>query len=293
MAGFFQQYFIDPIRYNAGYNIVNTSVYAIIFVLMVFGVYKLLKKLGVAVDKKFIFAVIPYIAMGGILRAVEDLWESAGTNFALQKTFFSPLILVDAYNVARNLLFTSPLIYIFVFFVALAALLLALLIERKSRIEYHKSWFAIGAALNLMLLSQVRIADVFALVSVLSISAAWFFVIWLAREKNIFGLRDKVLSQENSMLLGAHMFDATTTFVAIQFFPYFEQHVVAGFFISIFGPAGIYVLKLPVILLVLYYLDKEMPEKHDAEKRNFLKIAILALGLGPGLRNFLRTVMGV
>lgn len=289
---FFEQYFIDPIRYNAGYNIVNTSVYAVIFVLMVFGVYKLLKKMKITVDKKFIFAIVPYIAMGGILRAVEDLWESAGTNFALQKTFLSPLILVDAYNVARNLLFTSPLIYIFAFFVALAALLLALILEKKSNIEYHKTWFVTGVVLDAVLLSQVRVADNFALVSVLSISAAWFFLIWIVREK-IPLLRDKVLSQENSMLLGAHMFDATTTFVALQFFPYFEQHVVAGFFVSVLGPAGIYALKLPVILLVLYYLDKEMPEKHDAEKRNFLKIAILALGLGPGLRNFLRTVMGV
>lgn len=291
--GFFEQYFIDPIRYNTGYNIVNTSVYAIIFVVLVFAIYRSLKKIGIAVDKKFIIAITPYLALGGILRAVEDLWEATGMTQSLVNTFLSPFILFDANNVARNLLLISPLVYITMFVIAGISLAVALLLERTQKIEYYKTWFAIGIILNILLLTQVRIVDQFALISVLIISSIWFFLIWFARYKNIFGLRDKVLSTENSLLLGAHMFDATTTFVALQFFRYFEQHVVAGFFVNIFGPAGIFVLKLPVILLVLYYLDKELALPNDIEKRNFLKIAILALGLGPGLRNYLRIVMGV
>ncbi|MBI4017990.1 MAG: DUF63 family protein [Candidatus Aenigmarchaeota archaeon] len=291
--GIFEQYFIDPIRYNTGYNIVNTAAYAVLFVAAVFLAYKGLKKLGIAIDRKFIFAISPYIAMGGILRAVEDLWEASGATQSLLDTFLAPFILVDATGAARNLLLISPLIYITIFFIAAATLALALLLQRTTKTEYHKIWFAIGALLNVLLLLQLRVSDVFALGAVLTISAAWFFLIWIARQKNIFGLRDKVLSVENSLLLGAHMFDATTTFVALQFYPYFEQHVVAGFFISVLGPAGIFVLKLPVIAGVLYYLDKEMHEKSEAEKRNFLKIAVLILGLGPGLRNWLRIVMGV
>ncbi len=291
--GFFEQYFIDPIRYNTGYNVVNTATYAIIFVLMVFAIYKSLKKLGVAVNKKFIFAITPYIALGGIVRAVEDLWEATGVTNTLADTFLQPFILFDVNGVARNLLFISPLVYITMFIIAIAALLISLFIEKKQKIEFYKTWFALGVLLDLIFLSQIRIADQFALGAVIIISLFWFFLIWVSRYKNIFSLRDKVLTTENSLLLSAHMFDATTTFTALQFFPYFEQHVVAGFFVNIFGPPGIFVLKLPVILFVLYYLDKEMPEQQDLEKRNFLKIAILILGLGPGLRNWLRIVMGV
>ena len=86
------------------------------------------------------------------------------------------------------------------------------------------------------------------------------------------------------------MFDASTTFVALQFFPYFEQHVLPGFFISMFGPVAMFFIKLPVVAAVLYYLDKDM---NEPEKKNFIKIVILILGLGPGLRNFLRLGMGV
>ena len=39
--------------------------------------------------------------------------------------------------------------------------------------------------------------------------------------------------------------------------------------------------------------DKELSKPADAEKRTFLKIIVLILGLGPGIRNFLRMIMGV
>ena len=37
----------------------------------------------------------------------------------------------------------------------------------------------------------------------------------------------------------------------------------------------------------------ELKEKKDLEKRKFVKLVILILGLAPGLRNFFRLIMGV
>ncbi len=287
MADFFQTYFIDPIVFNTGYNIVNTATYAIIFVALVFVVYKLLRVLKIKIDKNFFIAITPYIALGGILRAWEDLIE---TTQAIPQ-IFSNFVLIDAFGTPRNLLLITPLIYIFMFVLALSALVFSKLLEKHAKIPYYKTWLAIGAVMCSLGASQLQLNSMFALFAMLGIFGIWTLVITGSRIAfSEFAIVKKTMTKENTLLILAHMFDATTTFVALQFFPYFEQHVLAGFFISILGPIGIYVLKMPVVTAVLYYIDKEMD---DGEKRNFIKIAILILGLGPGLRNFLRLVMGV
>lgn len=286
--GFFETYFAEPIKYNTGYNAVNTAAYAVIFVALVLLTYRILKRLGIKVDRNFFIGIAPYIALGGILRAWEDLIEFSKA----VPQFFSPFILTDASGGARNLLLITPLIYIFMFFLALAALLLSKLVEKRAKIPYHKAWLAFGVLFCIAGVSQLRISDIFALFAMLAISGAWAFAILGSRAAfRGFGVARRALTMENSLLIIAHMFDATTTFVALQFFPYFEQHVVAGLAVGFLGPAGIFALKLPVVAAVLYYLDKEMV--NEQEKKNFIKIAILVLGLGPGLRNFLRLVMGV
>lgn len=290
MPDFFQTYFIDPIRFNTGYNIVNTATYAVIFVVLVFATYMLLRFLKIRIDKNFFLAISPYIALGAILRAWEDLLEF--TNAVPQ--IFSPFVLVDAFGVTRNLLLITPLVYILMFFLALIALLVSKLVERYAKIQYHKTWLSIGAILSLLAITQLRLENAFALFAMLGIFAIWIVVIAGSRIAfRDFEIVRKLLTKENSLLILVHMFDATTTFVALQFFPYFEQHVVAGLAIGFLGPIGIFVLKLPVVAAVLYYLDKEMNKPQDLEKKNFIKIAILVLGLGPGLRNFLRLMMGV
>ncbi len=127
----------------------------------------------------------------------------------------------------------------------------------------------------------------------MGIAIFWVAVILAAKKFSFYkNLKIKgFFTNENTFLLNVHMFDATTTFVALTYFNYFEQHVLPGFLINIFGPASMFILKLVVISAVLYIFDKEM--KNDAEKRTFLKIVILILGMGPGIRNFLRMIVGV
>ena len=104
MPDFFQAYFIDPIKYNNGYNIVNTAAYAIILVAAVILTYKLLKKLGVRIDRQFFVGIAPFIALGGVLRAWEDLLEATMATAPLLDSPIRDFILVDAAGVPRNLL---------------------------------------------------------------------------------------------------------------------------------------------------------------------------------------------
>jgi len=270
---FVQKYYIDPVLYGTGYNIVNTLTYAALFIALAFGTYRLLTSMRVRIDRNFLFSILPYIALGGMLRSLEDFYEASG--------------------VARNFLFITPLIYIVVFAAALASLAIALLLEKYIKVGYHKTWLVIGIAACAAALSQMRFTNYFAVYAMIGISAAWivlFFGIKLVSKSKKIKKLGNFLSQENTLLLDVHMFDATTTFVALTFFPYFEQHVLPSFLISIFGPAVMFALKLGVVSALLYFFDKDV---ENAQQRTFLKIAVLVLGLGPGLRNFLRLAMGV
>jgi uncharacterized membrane protein len=94
----------------------------------------------------------------------------------------------------------------------------------------------------------------------------------------------------NLSVLLAHLFDASSTFVAIDFYPYGEQHVLPNALISLTGTALVmYPLKIIIILLALYVIDTYV---EDRTIKNMLKLAIFILGLAPGFRDFLSLSIG-
>lgn len=274
-GSFLDEYFIDPLVHGTGYNIVNTTVFAIILIAAVLVVYKLIRILKISIDRRFFLGIVPFVLMGGVLRAFQDFTEATGG--------------------VRNFLFITPGIYITVFAVALVALLVSIAVARvsKGKIEYQKLWALIGIVAVLAVLSQMNFTNAFAFWAVVLISAIWAVLLLAIKKlsRNREGLQ-KFLSAENMFVIFVHLFDATTTFVAVAYLGYFEQHVLPGFLTSIIGPAAIFVLKIIVVPIVLYLFDRELTEK-DAEKNVFLKIVVMILGLGPGLRNFVRMVAGV
>ncbi len=265
--GFVEQYFIDPLVQGTGYNIYNTVAYALILILAAFATLKLLRYLKIKIDDKFVFGVFPFIILGGALRALEDA------------------------QILSSLLFKTPLIYFAVFAVAFVALAGSKLAERYVKLAYHKIWFIIGIALVLIFLTQVTVVNQLALTVMVVLTIFWtILLIFVKKFSDRIKKLEKFFTWENTAILDVHMFDATTTFVAISYFPYFEQHVLPSFLIGLFGPAVMFVLKFVVIAIVLHVLDKEVNKK---EERMFIKFIIIILGLAPGLRNFLRLIMGV
>jgi len=277
MSDFFQQYFVEPIVSQgvAGYNVYNTTVYAILFALAAFATWKILKALRIKIDRSFAIGILPFILVGGVLRVVRDA------------------------RIVESPLLVTPLIYFVVFAVAIAMLLVSVGLERALKTSYHKVWCSLGlVVLVLSIASLVSLGvqnwNAVAIITVLSI-------VWAAAIFVIYKLRNKiplltVFTKENSALLWAHMFDASTTFTALQFFAtngYYEQHVVSGAVIDTFGPVAQFALKLIVLIPVLWLLDRELARKQDAQLRGFIKIAILILGLALGARNGIRLVLGV
>lgn len=213
-------------------------------------IFEILKKLKIKVDYKLAISVIPYVILGSILRVLQDA-----------KTFNSYWLI-------------TPGIYVFVFGIAFTVLLFSILVERKFGIRYFKTLFVLGLfaiAFMLPLLHFVNLKGFF-LVSL-------FYLPWLIILYKI------KWNAANKFVTAAQMFDATSTYVALQYFGYYEQHVVPSLFINIFSPASFIFLKIAGIVGILLILDKFSKEE---EFNIYLKLLIGILGLGTGTRDFLR-----
>ena len=111
---FFQDNFVIPL--GQYYTPVNTIIYGVFFALAVFGIYKLLRKWNIDIDKKFAVGIVPFVVLGSVLRVLRD----AGT--------------LDYF------IFASPLIYMLIFLIALIALLISVGVEKWANKVREKSW---------------------------------------------------------------------------------------------------------------------------------------------------------
>ena len=86
------------------------------------------------------------------------------------------------------------------------------------------------------------------------------------------------------------MFDASTTFIAVECFNYYEQHVLPNALNRLFGTyLTVFPMKIIVVLSVLYIIDQYID---DLTIKNLLKLTVFVLGLAPGLRNILTLILG-
>ncbi len=270
---FINDYYINPIIYDTGYNLVNTITWAIILGLSLFGVLKLLNRLKISVDDVFILAVSPYIFAGGSLRVVED----AGIVSA-------PL----------KYLLITPLIYFFIFAVCVSVLVVSVGFERWLGIRYYWPFALFGVGWSIfnvwLLYLKAESFDGTILLVVGAVGVALAVGVYLvARSLKIALLRDRV----NAYILDSQLLDATATAFGITFLPYAEKHVLPNFLIDLTGTAFImYPLKLLVIIPVLYIIDQYLKDE-SKNLTGLVKLAILTVGLAPAIRNTLRMTLGI
>ncbi|HEX7575225.1 MAG TPA: DUF63 family protein [Candidatus Methanoperedens sp.] len=277
---YIDKYYINGIIYDTSYNIVDTLTYAILLGISLFWVLKLLGKLKVQIDAKFLISITPYVIAGSSLRVLED------------SKFFTPPL---------QYLFVTPLIYFFMFAVTISMLVIAMYLERKGKIrDYHKFFGYAGAAWALFNIAMLIVYD--GIVNPVPAAAILFLgiattgiVYFVSRKLNFTLLTDKV----NISILFTHLLDASSTFIGIDWLNYYEKHVVPTFFIDLAGkftshPALVmYPLKLIVFIPVLYVLDNDFKTEKEKKLVGLLKLTILVLGLSPAVRNTLRIMMGV
>jgi len=240
-------YFLLPTK--SGYDAPKTLVYALALVLAVYVGFKILKKLRIKIDRRFALAASPYVVFGGALRVLQDT------------------------GIVNSILFVTPHIYTFVASITACIFLISLLLEKKKGIPYFKLPFVCGLVLFAFTLAYIVPVNFYG-----TILVAIFFLPWVLA----FALIK--WGPSNRIVTSIHMFDATTAFVAINFFGYGEQHIFPRFLISSFGPLSFIFVKLIAVVSILLIIDKF---SEDKEFNNYLKLVIGILGGATSSRDFI------
>lgn len=268
---FITEYYIDPIIYDTGYNPVNTLTWGILLGIAIFGVLKLLEKLRIEVDQRFIIAALPYVLVGSTLRVMED---------------------ADMFEPPVRYLFITPLIFFLITAVCVGILLALTKLRKMGKIDdIMPSFMFVGmgwAILSLFaLLSRQEIVASWVLPAVLGIATPMAIAICLAARKFVTWMDGL-----NATIIWAHLLDASSTFIGVDYMGYGEKHVLSTFLIDWSGTGAVmFPLKLMTIIPILYILKRYLSD--ESRTSNLTKLAILMLGLAPGLRNMLRMMLGV
>jgi uncharacterized membrane protein len=271
IGSFIAKYYINPIVNNEGYNVVNTLTYAIILGISLFAILKLMAFLKLKIDERLIMATAPFIILGASLRNIEDVH------------LLSPPL---------SYMFITPFVYVLAFIVTLAALLICLYLERSGKVkDYSKPFFWTGILGTLLIWGTLLLTQPMSVwwapIVIFALAFTFTGIVYLIGRYLKLAFLTMPL---NVAILGAHMFDASSTFAAIDIVGGFmEKHVVPVFFIDIFGTAFVmYALKLAVFIPVIYLIEKYFIE--DKDLYYVLKFVLLVLGFGPGIRNTLELV---
>ncbi|MEZ5335484.1 MAG: DUF63 family protein [Methanolobus sp.] len=234
LTQFINNYYIDPILHDSGYNIVNTITWAIILGICIFGVVKLLRKLDIEIDDRLTVSVIPFVLAGSSLRVIEDTG-----------ILTSP----------ASYIFITPNIYFVVFAITIFFLVLSKwIVKMKGSGDYMKvfggfgiAWFAVNL-LTLFYLEDM----ILPWVPVFVITAATAIVLLLRYIFDRFG-SDLLKNKINMTILWVHLMDASSTIAGIDYLGYYEKHVVPSYLIELTGTAFVmYPLKLSIFIPVLY-----------------------------------------
>lgn len=262
---------------TAGYTPVSIVTYAFLLVAAVTGIERLLRRLAIADDRGMVLAFIPFIIGAGILRAGADAGVGAGTGL--------------------QYLFISPVLYVTMGVVAGAAVAAGWLLQRNGTVSDYRTGIAgagtvFFAAAGAALVRQAAVSVVTGAATIVGL--ALLLTAGCAGIARLTQIRwQGVTPGEAGAVLFGHLLDGSSTAVAVSRFGAGEKQPLVAWFIDLTGSAYAFAgLKLVVIAAILYVLNGTARED-DPVFYNLVLLAILALGLGPGVRNTARILFGV
>ncbi|OPX76511.1 MAG: hypothetical protein A4E39_00013 [Methanoregulaceae archaeon PtaB.Bin152] len=278
---FIEKYYIDPIRYGQPYNVVDTVTYALVLILAIYIIYRWLSRSEIIrIDRDFILCTLPFVVMGGMLRVVQD----------------TGMIESD-----WQFLLVTPLIYFVMFIYTAGALVISATLQARGIVrDYHRGYVAAGlagaAATGIVLLwfgagNGIIAWDVLFIIiamAVLSSAAVFGVMRYLLRWR--YAADPLYLS-----LLFGQLLDASATSYGIDLHPlhYVEVHVVGSHLIEWTGTAfSMFPLKLLVLFPGIYVLERFRHEGPGA-LWHLILLAMITVGLAPGVRDMMRMVLYV
>jgi uncharacterized membrane protein len=287
ISDFIYKYYIDPIRLGQSYNIVDTLTYAIILVIGVYLLYRWMSQStwlsdsGFTIDARFILATLPYVVLGGVLRVVQDTGMIKGD---------------------LQFLLVTPLIYFVLFFFTIAMLFLSRFITLKGFTDNILTGYAFAGIVSTFVVSLVLLAwginhahvDLFILTIIPLMAITATLLVW-ACMRYLLGWKYVTDSLYITLLFG-QLLDASATSYGIDLHPsvqYIEQHVVGSGLIELTHTAFVmFPLKLVVLFPAIYIMEIYRKEANPAFWHLVL-LAMIVVGLAPGIRDMARMVLYV
>jgi len=299
----------DGVVAYRGYTLVNEVGYVVVLLLALLGVVFLLRRLDVGGEKRFFYALFPFMLFGGALRVVEDANDALP---AAETPISYPL----------NTLIISPVIYFTVFAVAVGALLLSVALARGGAIDrYDTALFGLGTAAlvgTLGYLSYLAAVPANAvqfhpqvLLVVLGLASASAGATWALVGRYAPGI-NRGTGTVGLVVLWGHAVDGAANVVGLDWMPALgagpnlvPKHpanrlvveatnaILPGSVLAVTGDAWPFLLvKLAAATVVVWIFDEEIFEE-SPRYAVLMLVAVLAVGFGPGTRDMLRATFGV
>lgn len=274
---FIYKYYIDPIEGGGAYTLVDTLTYALILIVAVFLIYRWMQRAGLAFDRQLLFATLPWVVFGGLARVVEDAGMLAAP--------------------WRYLLIT-PLIFFVIFFYAVVVLYLCHRLIGERGVRVYGMVGLVSAAVALVLLlwhgaTVTRLAFEVPAV-IMGLAAVTSLALW-ALLRHGFGW-EYASDRIYQVLIAGHMLDASATSYGIDLHPlgYVEQHVVGSSLIAATGTGfAMFPLKLLVLIPGIYILELYRREESATSFWHLIVLAMIVVGLAPGVRDMMRMMLYV
>ncbi len=250
IVDFVKQYYIDPVILNQGYNFINTLTYAFLVVIATWLTFKLVEKMKIKIDRNFVTSIIILVVFGTMIRLLEE------ANIVVSYFLVTPLIWIEIFAFIVGLFFVSKFI------------------EERFKISYYKTLSVVGLLLIFIPLVLIisKLTQLKGMLISLELLTPFAIIFYLIKWK-----------PENKLVSMAHVFDATATFTATQFFGFTELHVVPRLLIGTFSPLAFIIVKVFVVVGVLVLIDRYSDDKNF---NKFLKLIIAVIGLAPAIRDF-------
>jgi uncharacterized membrane protein len=287
ISEFIYKYYIDPVKYGEPYNVVETLTYALFLVLAVYLLYrwmsqsKWLSNIGFKIDASFILATLPYVVLGGVLRVIQDAGMITGN---------------------LQFLIVTPPIYFVLFFFTIGMIFLALYLQVQGLIKNFLTFYALAGCMAVLVVVLILAAwginhthidlVVLGIIPLMAITATvlvWAFMRYVLRWHY-------VTDPLYLTLIFGQLLDASATSYGIDMHPavrYIEQHVVGSGLINLTGTAFImFPLKLVVLFPAIYIMQLYRKEANPAFWHLVL-LAMIVVGLAPGIRDMMRMVLYV
>lgn len=293
-----------------GYTTVSTVSYIVVLLGMLIGVVFVLRRLAIATEFRFFYALFPFMLFGGALRTVED------AGIAALRVGAEPLVAFP-----WSALIISPFIYVTVFAVTLGCVVGAYALADGGLVDdYARPLFAVGsvalaAAVGYLVVLAVTAEYVVfypqVVGSILVVATVSAIATWKLARALVPSI-EQGTGFAGFVIIWGHAVDGVANVIGLDWMPALTgtanlvpKHVVNELVVTWTGrllPESILAVtgdawpflfvKLAAAAGVVWVFNGELYEE-SPRYTLLLLITVLAVGLGPGTRDMLRATFGV